>query len=73
MQEAYNALLERPGGDQALPDVRAPVLRIRILKSLHSVLLARQSKLDEQRSYGSYQIYKAAERRVVSLPHPCIC
>ncbi|DBA94363.1 TPA: hypothetical protein ACH3X1_001969 [Trebouxia sp. C0004] len=66
VQEAYNALLDRPGGDQNNPDVRAPVLRMRVLKSLYCVLLARQSKLDEQRSYGTYQTYKSTERRVLS-------
>jgi len=70
VQEAYNALLDRPGGDQNNPDVRAPVLRMRILKSLYCVLLAQQSKLDEQRSYGTYQAYKSTERRVVSALLP---
>ena len=70
VQAAYNALLDRPGGDQNNPDVRAPVLRMRVLKSLHCVLLAQQSKLDEQRSYGTYQTYKSTERRVVSLLLP---
>ncbi|DBA89731.1 TPA: hypothetical protein ACH3X2_004613 [Trebouxia sp. C0005] len=70
VQEAYNALLDRPGGDQNNPDVRAPILRMRVLKSLYCVLLARQSKLHEQRSYGSYQTYKATERRVVSAVLP---
>ncbi|KAL0048046.1 hypothetical protein WJX82_006459 [Trebouxia sp. C0006] len=66
VQEAYSALLDRPGGDQNNPDVRAPVLRMRVLKSLYCVLLARQSKLDEQRSYGTYQTYKSTKRRVLS-------
>ncbi len=67
VQQAYDALLDRPGGDQHNPDVRAPVMRIRILKSLHAVLLARQSVVERDSHFNTYQMYKAKQRHEVGL------
>lgn len=65
MQQAYNDLLDRSGGDPSNPDVRAPKQRIRVLKSLHSVLIERRNELERQRSYTSYQAFRTKEKQEV--------
>ena len=65
VQAAYEQLLGRPGGDPSKPDVRAPVLRIRVLKSLHAVLLARHAEMLKQRHRCQYQSYRQIERTEV--------
>ena len=65
MQQAYNNLLDRTGGDPSNPDVRAPKQRIRVLKSLHSVLIERRNELERQRSYTSYQAFRTKEKQEV--------
>ena len=65
MQQAYDTVLGRSGGDPSNPDVRAPNQRIRILKSLHSVLIERRNELERQRSYSSYQAFRTKERQEV--------
>lgn len=71
VQEAYSTLLNRPGGDQNTPDVRAPLLRIRVLKSLHSVLLARRDWIEQQRSHMLQQDFKQLQRREVCVRAAC--
>lgn len=66
VQEAYSALLDRSGGDQTIPDVRSPLLRMRVLKSVHSVLLARQDWLEQQQCVQSD--FRQLQRREV-----CAC
>lgn len=65
MQQAYNDLLDRTGGDPSNPDVRTPKQRIRVLKSLHSVLIERRNELERQRSYTSYQAFRTKEKQEV--------
>ena len=71
VQAAYEQLLGRPGGDPSKPDVRAPVLRIRILKSLHAVLLARHAEMLKQRHRCQYQSYRQIERTEVGASEYC--
>ena len=66
VQQAYGALLGRSGGDQNAPDVRSPVLRMRVLKSVHSVLLARHDWLEQQQCVQSD--FRQLQRREVSSP-----
>lgn len=66
VQQAYNDLLDRCGGDSSKPDVRAPKQRIRVLKSLHSVLIERRNDVERQRSYMSYQAFRTKEKQEVS-------
>ena len=65
MQQAYNDLLDRTGGDPSNPDVRAPKQRTRVLKSLHSVLIERRNELERQRSYTSYQAFRTKQKQEV--------
>lgn len=65
VQEAYSALLDRTGGDQTTPDVRSPILRMRVLKSAHSVLLARQDWLEQQQCVQSD--FRQLQRREVGI------